>query len=40
MLDGEFTAQEIPKVLDCGPIGDNCNLGEGGEYYKSPQQFL
>eukprot|EP00293_Proteomonas_sulcata_P002855 CAMPEP_0184329266 /NCGR_PEP_ID=MMETSP1049-20130417/144058_1 /TAXON_ID=77928 /ORGANISM="Proteomonas sulcata, Strain CCMP704" /LENGTH=52 /DNA_ID=CAMNT_0026651621 /DNA_START=487 /DNA_END=645 /DNA_ORIENTATION=+ len=24
---------EIPKVLDCGPSGNNCHLHQGGDYY-------
>jgi len=31
MLD--FTADNIPKVLDCGPGANNCNLSDGGQYF-------
>jgi len=31
--DQSGTSQPVPKVLDCGPLSNDCNLQQGGEYY-------
>ena len=29
----QWDAQPVPKVLDCGPLSNNCNTKQGGEYF-------
>jgi len=29
----QWDATPVPKVLDCGPLSNNCNTQQGGEYY-------
>jgi hypothetical protein len=29
----QWDAEPVPKVLDCGPLSNNCNTKQGGEYY-------
>ncbi len=28
-------AEPVPKVLDCGPLGGDCNNNQGGEFYSN-----
>ncbi len=28
-------SQPVPKVLDCGPLGGDCNNNQGGEFYSN-----
>ena len=29
----EWDAEPVPRVLDCGPLSNNCNTQQGGEFY-------
>jgi len=31
--DQSDSSQPVPKVLDCGPLANDCNTKQGGEYY-------